>query len=342
MNCQQATKYIWDYCDNRLSPTVSETLEAHCAECAACRRHLHLTRMENEVLQRSDNLPPLSPDFTERVMKNLAPTASAISRQSSKRKRKEQLRHKWLGASTAILGTLLLLLILPGLFPKQTDPNLSHQPPSLGQVGSGQSQTASVVKQPINSSKAGNANQAGMDQADTSLTDGTDSGVLGSSGPRAGKTSSGDNPVSRSVIAAETSPNQEDINSYPFPVDFSTDYQMVSVNSIANNSVDFQFTRPDSNVVLDVIVSRLDTSPTAKNGTSEKSTSTPEPAPSPMNATSLGAAPPASSDAAGQSNSIMSWSIEENGQAYRVTLNGNLKPQELAEVASSMKFKIKK
>lgn len=78
MNCQQADKYIFEYCDGRLSPELLQEIEAHLLDCEVCSNLAMLTRMENEALKEAMTAAVLDmgEDFTGRVMASL--TASAV------------------------------------------------------------------------------------------------------------------------------------------------------------------------------------------------------------------------------------------------------------------------
>lgn len=68
MDCQELSKHIYDYCDDSVSPQMYLKVKKHLRDCPSCQQLYKLTRLENEVLRDTTDIPALSPDFTSRVM----------------------------------------------------------------------------------------------------------------------------------------------------------------------------------------------------------------------------------------------------------------------------------
>ena len=71
MNCQRYDKYIFDYCEDNLSPALKEQIDKHLQECYYCKNQVKLTHLENAVLGDKSDLPSLADDFTDRVMQHI-------------------------------------------------------------------------------------------------------------------------------------------------------------------------------------------------------------------------------------------------------------------------------
>lgn len=68
MNCQQIDKYIYEFCDNRLTPQMQDGIKAHLEHCESCRDKVAAARCEGNLLRSMETIPPLQPDFTMQVM----------------------------------------------------------------------------------------------------------------------------------------------------------------------------------------------------------------------------------------------------------------------------------
>lgn len=113
MDCQQIDEYILAYCDGTLSPELTVLLNEHLQNCNYCRKMVDLCRMETEILSVAPDVPPLSDDFSLRVMSSL--NRSAAPSAPGFRFFSRLGRHRyWLG-STAAAAVLLLALYLPGM-----------------------------------------------------------------------------------------------------------------------------------------------------------------------------------------------------------------------------------
>ncbi len=81
MNCQQADKYIYEYCDARLSPELMQEFEEHLLNCEACTDLVILTRFENDAIHECMTADmEVDKNFTARVMAALpAATSPALT-----------------------------------------------------------------------------------------------------------------------------------------------------------------------------------------------------------------------------------------------------------------------
>ena len=118
MNCQQADKYIYAYCDARLSPELVREFEEHLLGCEECRDLMVLIRMENEALLEAlaaDNLP-LDDQFTARVMAALPAAAPNMVPDNTPGVKPARFWRPafYLAATAAVV--LLLAAVTPGWF----------------------------------------------------------------------------------------------------------------------------------------------------------------------------------------------------------------------------------
>ena len=61
MDCRELSSQIEDYCDDSVSPQTYLKISKHLKECPTCQQLYQLTRLENEVLRDTSDIPPLSP-----------------------------------------------------------------------------------------------------------------------------------------------------------------------------------------------------------------------------------------------------------------------------------------
>ncbi|MEQ8174324.1 MAG: zf-HC2 domain-containing protein [Syntrophomonadaceae bacterium] len=330
MNCQQATRHIWDYCDNKLSPELGAAVESHCRECPQCNQHLQLTSLENEALKNTAELPRLSSGFTARVMKNLPEQDFASGKKTAvSRLRGLSGRQCWMAASTALLGIILVLLVLPGLnhtgiinfIQQSVTPSVPNQPEVQKETGS-LGRAAVMNYGTIAMDAAPYEDKKELTNSDTSSQD-----LDPSPPPTVYSTDS--SSVSRGTTVSESSPGSAEA---PYNVSLPGTYTLVNISSGSDNSLIYKFAQDKTDIVVDVIVSRVESYKVAGGQLAT---------PSPNNT-----APDTNKTAAKASrdqtaNSEISWTVTSGNAAYRLTLNGNLSPQELALLASSIGFSVK-
>lgn len=118
MNCQQADKYIYEYCDARLSPELMREFEEHLLDCEECRDLVILTRMENEALLEALEMgtPLLDEQFTARLMAALppAPKSAAADDMHMVKSARSWRPALYMAAVAAVV--LLLTATVPGWF----------------------------------------------------------------------------------------------------------------------------------------------------------------------------------------------------------------------------------
>ncbi len=68
MDCQELNNQIYDYCDDSVSPQAYLKISKHLKECDSCQHVYQWTRLENEVLRDTSDIPDLPADFTPRIM----------------------------------------------------------------------------------------------------------------------------------------------------------------------------------------------------------------------------------------------------------------------------------
>ncbi len=112
MNCQQIDEHIFAYCDETLSPELKVIVDEHLHSCSYCLKMIDLCRMEKEILSAAPDIPPLSDDFSQRVMSSLshpiAPSPPPFQLWSL-------LKHNRYLVGLTAAAVLLLALYLPGM-----------------------------------------------------------------------------------------------------------------------------------------------------------------------------------------------------------------------------------
>lgn len=125
MNCRQVDKYLYDYCDNVLSPDQRVLIEQHLAECHNCRQVVDQALLETSILREEWDTPALSADFTSRVMERIAakpipqagPVAAGIKRPWS----------HWFMSIAAAAAVLLMVMYAPGMIKNQNIINVADR-----------------------------------------------------------------------------------------------------------------------------------------------------------------------------------------------------------------------
>jgi anti-sigma factor RsiW len=113
MTCARSQRYLQLYVDGRLAPDYLSSLEAHLAECAACRRELHM--LETIALVYAEPEPvEVPPDLTVLIMARVARAERLRARVDPR-----SFGIRWADALVALLlatcSTLLFVLLDPGL-----------------------------------------------------------------------------------------------------------------------------------------------------------------------------------------------------------------------------------
>ena len=128
MNCQQVDKYLYDYCDNLLTPDQRLRIEQHLEHCPKCQKIIGKALLESSVLREQWDTPALSPDFTSRVMEQVATITISPTEDLAHSDIKGHNRwSRWLISLTATAAILLMVLYVPGMIKNQNFINLAVQ-----------------------------------------------------------------------------------------------------------------------------------------------------------------------------------------------------------------------
>lgn len=141
MDCQELNSQLFDYCDDSVSPQVYLKVSKHLKDCPQCQNLYQLTRLENEVLRDTSDIPALPADFTPRVMSSI----TALHRGPSILHN----RKLWYGGLMAA-AVFALFLYAPQMFKPQSAVDLAD---NSGLRGNGTS-TPSVISTPGNTMEA--------------------------------------------------------------------------------------------------------------------------------------------------------------------------------------------
>jgi len=116
MDCRELNSQIDDYCDDSVSPQTYLKISKHLKECPACQQLYQLTRLENEVLRDTSDIPALSPDFTARVMDSIG---------SVHRKPGIFYNRRFWYSGMAAAAVLVLILFVPQLLKNPASVNMA-------------------------------------------------------------------------------------------------------------------------------------------------------------------------------------------------------------------------
>ena len=128
LNCPEARDRLWGFIDGDVKGPERAALEAHLAECEACRRELALRRGVWALLEL--DAVPAAPDLSHRVLRRAA-------REERHRRHLARLRWAALAAACLVLALTLTVSLLPhdtSLPPETHTPYLETQLVSLDQV----------------------------------------------------------------------------------------------------------------------------------------------------------------------------------------------------------------
>lgn len=116
MNCQQIDKYLFEYCNNKLSPESQQEFTDHLQCCESCKVLVDITLLEDDILKEAADLPLLKDDFTQRVIQqvSIAPHLVDASVQSTTASRPKKASRFYLGGAVAA-AVILLALFIPGI-----------------------------------------------------------------------------------------------------------------------------------------------------------------------------------------------------------------------------------
>ncbi|MGI5879718.1 MAG: anti-sigma factor family protein [Syntrophomonadaceae bacterium] len=132
MNCQHVDRYLYDFCDNRLSPTIHNEIESHLRKCEQCRLKAELTQLENEVLSDKSYIPALTDNFTDKVMENLSMKMACGTAVDNRKKIFSLFKTGDLVWTAALMAIVLLMIVIaPQVIPDKTQFQVADQPQTV-------------------------------------------------------------------------------------------------------------------------------------------------------------------------------------------------------------------
>lgn len=117
MNCQLCNQHMYSYFDGEISDQIKQEIDRHIAQCSSCRFQYDLTRQENLILLDSSDIPALSLDFNQRVLKAVAEGPSPLEDLLAVTKPEPVRRFRLPLYTTAAVAVVLLALCIyvPGI-----------------------------------------------------------------------------------------------------------------------------------------------------------------------------------------------------------------------------------
>ncbi len=125
MNCRQVDKYLYDYCDNVLSPDRRVLFDQHVAGCHSCRQAVDEALLETSILREEWDTPTLPDDFTSRVMERI--NASPIPQSGLVATNVKRSWSRWFMGATAAAVVLLMVLYAPGMIKNEKIINVADR-----------------------------------------------------------------------------------------------------------------------------------------------------------------------------------------------------------------------
>lgn len=129
MNCQQVDKYLFDYCDNILTPEQQLLFKQHLADCPGCRQMVDQALLETSILREEWDTPALPADFTSRVMEQIAakPISQAGSTVSPAVAGGKGSWQRWFMGVAAAAAVLLMVVYGPGMIKNEKIINVADR-----------------------------------------------------------------------------------------------------------------------------------------------------------------------------------------------------------------------
>lgn len=115
MNCAEAEQFFDAYLDGELAGSLRLEFDAHRLRCQACQQKLAMIEACEHVLARDGLAPTPPPDFTARVM------AQVATRELSRRRARRRRIVRGLAAATPVAAALVLALIWSGQWRQPAD-----------------------------------------------------------------------------------------------------------------------------------------------------------------------------------------------------------------------------
>ncbi|HOV42601.1 MAG TPA: zf-HC2 domain-containing protein [Syntrophothermus lipocalidus] len=343
MNCQQVDKMLYLFCDGRLHPYLRSQIEKHLENCPGCRNNLAITSMETEVLRLSDDIPPLSGDFCQKVMLRVTEgCGTEVYGSRTKRNTFSELKNRF---NPGIVGGIVAVLVLLALIIKspvlsvfeygQSSSHLKHSADQSISVGSGQSPKAQQLTAGVRERKAepGEAETTADSEPQLNAPDygraSTDASTHGRSAPSFAPQVSATNMTSRFTV----------VRPYYIPAG----YYLARAESDTTGALSLIYATEDGSQVH-VLVRPTggddETSPLVPSKMSTLSGSDSETVPGTVTKSSfVDSQQQARSEAGGAQNneSVVSCTVYVDDQCYRIEVSGSLPVEELARIADSCK-----
>jgi hypothetical protein len=129
VNCHRFNMYVFDYCEDNLSPALKEQMDKHLRECSCCSSQVKLTYLENEVLRDKSDLPILADDFTARVMQHIIGAEQVLPFDSKASKKPGNIKARGLTWAAAVGLIVLLAIFAPQVLPYHQSTRIADNPP---------------------------------------------------------------------------------------------------------------------------------------------------------------------------------------------------------------------
>lgn len=346
MNCQQIDKYMYEFCDRRLSPQMQDSIQSHLDQCQNCREKVTAACQEGGLLRDLDNIPVLSPEFTHQVLarvqqKHGMATAGIMASHASRYPR--PFRWWWGVASAAVLLVALCSVPLLEL----------QSPPGSKLAGQDSAGSAPVETAPLmfDGSQTTQDSSSQPPQASFILesTEASPKTVLQDSPvavkgmdalpqklPQPAPTAQ---PYTSTALsdqtlksAAHNNPNRGAELLTLHPVNLPPEYTLRAIISASDQDTTFvyrnQLTQQDLNLRITVVTDMEKANQADVEQPLMRSVA-------PLRNDGLGGSAPLES---GVPDRTFKAVVDHNQQSYQIVLSGSLKVEELAAIASSIKF----
>jgi len=320
MNCQNYRELMIDYFEADLSSFTRDDIEQHLQQCECCRRQYDLTRMENQILQDTSDIPAIDPNFNSNVMNLIAAEASSI---------KIQRRFKWLPVYSKAAVAVALLLVcfyIPGIIPERQEDNTLLRAGSQAKTNSSSS---SVIPRNISKTKIADDEVVtkstyndknepkGVSQKNPEI-------MTTSLPPSEQKKISRANPTTtvRSFKAESVAPGQgptETLSLSNVPADF----RLIKTDQMSENQIEYSYETQDGtqSILVKVMLAEAAGQSAAVNDSLTQEAQ-------PMSSVAM--------DNAGASENESVRDIKYDGKIYQITVSGNLSQEEIDHITNDI------
>lgn len=305
MKCKQVDDLLFSYCDHQeMPPRIRQELEQHLSECPECRQQVEFTAREREALAYDGDVPELSPDFTKRVMESI-PQSQAPAVPSRKTRISSQIGSRGWWAMGMVAAVVVALLVLPGSFMNPVQPVDTNQRNADTEKLNAPMMAETKMKRdelaPDPDKIALNFGYASREPERVDIGRGTPSATMALPD---GDSTAGDIAVFR-------------------PSYLPPDYHLLRVESDVDNNISLYYEDDQGGYICLKTLPGLqeDVLTVAGRGGNDSRV-----------------ANELKKEVADQSDpTVIRWTSEHEGTPYRFELTGSLPPEELAQVAASVK-----